>query len=218
MESKHILNIGFPRCGSTWLWRNLTQHPSVDKPGYIKENKIMFDDTYLGYKDFYKNYNVSANFNPNLWTIDLELIKYLSNYATHVSIIFRNPYDFIQRYYDFIFRGKDTNDIVDRLISLKYVDYQTICSRWVDSINFNTKFKIFYFDDLVANSDLFLSNYFKFCQLDDILIKDSHIVKNATVHLDKTLINFSKEHKKTINQYIDNFSTYTNTDFSHWKQ
>ena len=218
MKNKHILHIGFPRCGSSWLWENLIQHPNFDLPEYEKENTIMFNDTLPEYENFYKNYNISANFNPNLWMIDLALVQYISKYTTHVSITLRNPYDFIERYYDFISRGQDCNTFIDLMIDLNHLDYQTICCRWHSALDNNVKFKIFYFDDLTADPTLFLSNYFNFCGLDAILIEDCARPVNQSIHSTKTIIDFLPTHKKIINQYIDNFSNYTNTNLSHWKR
>lgn len=218
MKNKHILHIGFPRCGSTWVWQNLIQHPALEQPPYDKENKIMFGDDYSGYYEFYKSYAVSANFNPNLWFIDSTLIKHLGNYATHVSIMLRNPYNFVERYYDFVNRDQDPTAFVDDMIDMNYLNYQKICQRWSAILDSKTKFKIFYFDDIKHNSKEFLSNYFTFCDLDVILANDYNRIVNKSVYSENTTICFLDKHKEVINNYIDNFSNYTNTNLSHWKQ
>lgn len=217
MKHKHILNIGFPRCGSTWLWENLCQHPDLNSPLYEKENAILFSNNFTSYYDFYKNYNISANFNPNIWLIDTELIKYLNQFTTHISIILRNPYDFVERYYDFIGHSfNHQSEFIDFLINQPHLRYYDICSRWVD--NSTAKFSIFYFDDIVTNSGLFLSKYFEFCELDVILAKDFGKIRNQNSKELKTKLDFSKEQIKIINRQIDNFSTLSDRDLSHWKK
>ena len=102
MKNKHIVNVGLPRCATTWVWHNILHHLDSDLDIYNKENPLLLNGNYSQYKDFYNQYTVSANFNPNLWHIDTDLIRYIDQYATHISIIFRNPYEFIERYCDWI--------------------------------------------------------------------------------------------------------------------
>jgi hypothetical protein len=187
-------------------------------PSYFKENPIMLSDSYVEYENFYKEYDISANFNPMLWIIDLHLINYLSKYATHVSILFRNPYDFIERYYDFVGHDQNTSDFTEFCINSNYANYEKICKRWVGELKSDTKFKIFYFDHLVEKPTEFLSEYFEFVGLEHISTDLNKIQKHESKKSVRTTIDFSKSHKKIINSYIDNFSDYAKVNLSHWKK
>ena len=216
MKQQHILNIGFPRCATTWLWNILIDHPMINFPWDQKENSLIFDALCNDYENFYNQYDISANFNPNLWMIDQELIKYLGQHATHVSIILRNPYNFIERYYDFVGRSMKPNEFIDFLIGCNYVDYSKIVNRWVTNISSSTKFKIFYFDVIEANPKIFLSKYFEFINLDAIMTNDVDQIYNETIHQSRTSLNFTSKQREIINQQIVDFSKTVNTDFSHW--
>jgi hypothetical protein len=178
----------------------------------------MFGDSYTQYENFFKEYDISINFNPNLWMIDLHLIEYLSKYATHVSILLRNPYSFIERYYDFIDVNQNTTEFTEFCINSNYVNYEKICKRWVGELKSNTKFKIFYFDRLVENPKDLLSEYFEFVGLNPVSTDLNNIDKNESTKSVETIIDFTEGHKKIINSYIDNFSDYIKVDFSHWKK
>jgi hypothetical protein len=163
MKNKHIVNVGLPRCATTWVWHNILHHLDSDLDIYNKENPLLLNGSYSQYKDFYNQYTVSANFNPNLWHIDTDLIRYIDQYATHISIIFRNPYEFIERYCDWI-KVPDPEQDVNFIIESKFVDYYEISARWKN--NTTKKFNIFYFEDIVSDPKLFLLNYFDFCEFD----------------------------------------------------
>ena len=220
MKKIHLINIGLPRCGTSWLWVNLSHHPALNfKNYYIKENTALFDDkNFYKYAETYSPYDISANFNPGLWIIDKDLIKFLGNYSTHVSVILRNPYEYAERYYDFLKDNDSTDEFINWLIDVKILNYSSFVKRWKDNIPPDVKFKIFYFDDLKKDSKLFLSNYFKFIGI-DATINDTHKnIINKSKKLQKTKLNFTENQKNIINGYIDDFSNMIEQDLTHWKQ
>ena len=58
MKVKHYVNIGYPRCGTTWLWNNLVAHPEIFKAASMSINDIMNTRTFVALnkepKHFYK--------------------------------------------------------------------------------------------------------------------------------------------------------------------
>lgn len=219
MKKIHLLNIGFPRCGTSWLWANLNKHPGINFHSFVKENDFFFNDkNFINYQDQFLPYEISANFNPNLWMIDQELIKFLGNYATHVSIILRNPYSFAERYYDFIKHNQSHNEFIEWLLFNRFFDYSNIVRRWTNNLPSNTIFKIFYFDDLEHNPTDFLSKYFEFINI-DVIIDDTHKQRiNQNLKTEKTKLTFTDEQKSIINNYIDNFSQLSEKNLTNWKR
>lgn len=213
MKNKHIINIGLPRCATTWLWSNLATHPALNNPQYEKENSIMFGADFNSYHNFYSQYPVSANFNTNLYLLDTELIKQLGQTATHISFLVRDPYEWIERYYDFLNQDPSLKGFV---INTQLIDYKTICTRWLTNIPPETKFKVLYYDDIVKTPKQFLSDYFAFCDLDIIIKSDFDKIKNASTHPTRANLVFSAMEKTIINQYITNFGNFIEKDVSHW--
>jgi hypothetical protein len=218
MNQKHIVNIGLPRCGTTWLWHQLCSHPALNYTIYQKENPIFFDQQeFTNYKNSYNDHNVSANFQANLWMLDQALIKFLHQYVTHISVVLRNPYQFIERFFDFISHNFSQEDFVEWAVSTQIVNYQKFLSRWMDTAPSYVACKIFYFDDIEKDPTLFVSNYLEFCGLEVIINNDPKILINQNVKSQKIKINFSKRHISTINDWIDAFSDYADQDLAHWK-
>ena len=213
MKNKHIINIGLPRCATTWLWNNLTSHPALNNPQYDKENPIMLGDAFDSYSSFYSRYPISANFNTNLYIIDTELIKQIGQVTTHISFLIRNPYEWIERYHDFLSHNQS---IIDFVINFRRTDYRTICKRWIINVPPDTKFKVLYYDDIMKNSKQFLSDYFDFCGLDVILKSDFDNIANASTQKTRTKLNFSTNEKKIINNHITEFSEFVGKDLMHW--
>ena len=215
MKTRHILNIGHPRCGTTWLWQNLIKHPYVDNAVYHKENQILFTTAcFQDYLDFYSRFENSANFNPNIWMIDRELISFLAPHVTHVSAILRNPYDFLERYYDFCGNNQSHDSFVRWALEYRIIDYKYIFERWSRAIGRDSKLKIFFFDDIKNNPKLFLEQYFAFCDLPVILDKNFAKAKNTAMG-PRSTIDFT-DYKNIINEKITAFSDQINYDLTGW--
>lgn len=215
MKTRHILNIGHPRCATTWLWHNLIQHPSMDKAIYHKENQILFTAScFQDYIDFYSRFDNSANFNPNIWIIDRELISFLAPHVTHISAILRNPYDFLERYYDFAGNHHSHDSFVQWALEYRIIDYKYIFERWRDAIGCDSKLQIFFFDDIKKDPKLFLEKYFAFCDLPAIL--DANFAKAKNISMSsRSVIDFT-DYKKIINDKIKTFGDQINADLTDW--
>lgn len=215
VKKLHIVNIGLPRCGTTWLWRHANFGPYKDKENRILLKSPDFD----GYKKHYQQYEVSANFNPNLWFLDREIVKFLAGAATHVTVILRNPFDFVERYVDYIDpQGLDVAGTTDFVIGAGYIKYHAILRRWADEIADPTRFKIFLFEDLAKDSRKFFVDYMDFCGLTERVQPNVDYSQkiNYNINAKKLKIDFSAGQIQTINQQITLFKSWIDQDISHW--
>ena len=213
MIEKHIVNIGFPRTGTTWLWECAGFDPVNDKENPILTTDLDFDR----YVKYYSQYQVSANFNPNLWCLDREIIQFIQQHATHITLIVRNPFDFVERYFDFIHRDEEVSVLTEFLVFGGFINYKDIIDRWsVGAV----KLKVLFFEDLERNPSKFFKEYMDFCQISIAKNKiiDYNVKINANPKQEKIRLNFTANQIKFINQEIDRFQTLTDRDLTHWKK
>jgi hypothetical protein len=213
MIEKHIVNIGFPRTGTTWLWRCVGFDPSHDK-----ENDILTADLDLDqYVNYYSQYQISANFNPNLWCMDREIIKFIQQHATHITLIVRNPFDFVERFFDFVHQDEEVAVLTEFLVSGGFVNYKDIVDRWSYE---SAKFKVLFFEDLERDPITFFNDYLDFCQISIAKNKiiDYNVKVNANPKQEKIRLNFTDNQIRVINQEIDRFQTMVDRDLTHWKK
>lgn len=213
MIEKHIVNIGFPRCGTSWLWKNANFNPRFDKENQILMTDLDFDH----YLNYYKRYNVSANFQTNLWQVDKEIIQFVHSCATHISIIVRDPYNFVERYYDWIHKSQEQSVLVDYIVYDGFIRYHDIVNRWKPKLS---KFKIFFFEDLAADPGQFFEDYMSFCEITVANSKNINYDEKINVNPKnkKTKIIFTEKQINYINQEIDKFQTLVDRDLTHWKK
>lgn len=214
MIEKHIVNIGYPRSGTSWLWYHADFEPKQDK-----ENQILMTTLdFKRYVDYYSQYKISANFQTNLLVVDTEIIKFVQAHATHISLIVRNPYDFVERYYDWISANSPT-DPTDFIVYQGLLNYHDIFQRWKPG---SQKFGLFFFEDLELDPDGFYKNYMYFCNEPIPIAKMSNIdytIKiNANPKFKKSKIEFTTAQIKYINNEIDRFQMLINKNLSHWKR
>lgn len=222
MIEKHIINIGLPKCGTSWLWHWLEKHPATNRhfPN-VKENNIIFNHGWQGhYKDYYKDYKISANFHACQWHLDRELINFLNSCSTHATFIVSNPYTFINRWYNWLkLKGlyvASGHEFVDFCIACKCINYFDIYQRW-ESI-FGDKFKVFFFEDIQNNPTQFLDEYFRFCGLGCFDVSGCDTKVNENILDEKVQVVFSNPQKLSINNQIKKFQSITNRDLSTWIQ
>jgi hypothetical protein len=213
MIEKHIVNIGFPRTGTTWLWKCAGFEPKFDKENNILTNSLDFDR----YIDYYKKYQISANFQPSLWCVDKEIIEFVHQYATHITCIVRNPFDFVERYFDWIRKDQDHDVLTQYLVSSGYVNYRGVVDRWASG---PARFRVFFFEDLEQNPAIFFKEYMAFCQLP---IAETNTIDyttkvNANPKRKKIKLNFTDDQISVINQEIDRFQLVVDKDLTHWKK
>ena len=213
MIEKHIVNIGHPRCASSWLWQCAGFSPAQDK-----ENRILMDDlNFDQYIRYYQQYKISANFQPNLWQVDQEIIKFVQKCTTHISFVVRNPYNFIERYTDWVYTDQDFNTLTNYFVTSGYIKYANIVDRWAPGAK---KFQVFFFEDLERDPYMFFKNYMSFCQVDiaENRVTDYNKKINANPKQKKINLKFTRDQISFINHEIDQFQTLVYKDLTHWKR
>jgi len=211
---KHIINIGLPRCGTTWLWSHLAKLISYPDP--VKENAILHENPDITlYREYYQRFDISLNFNTNLYLLDQYLINHLDAVATHVSIILRNPYHQMQSYYNLIRASVNLDQFPNWAVEQGLYRYADIISRWQSNIS--KPLQVYLYDDLAQDPDKFLAQYLQFCNLDVQLDPNTNYYasKNSSTTLDRPI--FSLDQIALINEQIDQTQDIVARDLSHWK-
>ena len=166
MNLTHILNIGYPKCGTTWLWDTLVSNKSIANHSE-KENYALIEGTSV--VNYCKQYtaDVTGNFCPSNIALDRYVIEQLAHLPQmKASIILREPTQLLWSLYTFL----KINDIefvewCYRMCDTKwFIDPARIVGRWQHS--FGDRFKIFWYDDLTQNNQQFYINYCRTMGLD----------------------------------------------------
>ena len=219
MRINHILNIGYPKCGTTWCWAVLTQQTWFTNPGDKENNELIERVAVADYTKIYIDSNITANFSTANFALDRYIIKQLSELpTTTASIILRNPFDLYWSLYNFMPNPLNTpyNTFVNNLINQSWFHRPAhIINRWQQFFE-KDRFCIFFYDDLQKNSSDFFNNYCKQMQLPTPTILDTSLVnvteyKNTSKELHPDLVTL-------INQEIDNLQVYVDYDVLKWKR
>jgi hypothetical protein len=217
MKSRHILNIGYPKCGTSWCWNMLENQPWFSTPRE-KENldlqKGMVVNDYLQY---YQECDFSANFTPGNFALDRFIIQQLSEHPTvGTSIILRNPFEIYWSLYNFMPHSFNSyNAYVDNLITQGWFNQTSlIITRWRHF--FESRFQIFYYENIKQDSNKFFDDYCCRMQLPDPVVLDSSLV-NVTKYGRRPSEALSAKIVKIINQNIEDLQIIVEQDLSRWK-
>ena len=232
MKQIHYQNIGFPRSGSTWLWESLVKHPKVFKSTNIiktrnftnssKEprfgrwttekiiNRIPLDVNPI--KDKYMDYDISMCFNQFDFLCNAEEISRIAEYTTHASLVIRNPFEVTSNYFAYAQYNFPNRHTIPQLIDM--FDFSNTVEKWIP---FKNKFKVFVYDDLLADQDAFYNSVCDF-----IGIEPNKSVPNRVNSINDYMtgyeqVTYTDEQIATLNGHVDKLSGLLNRDFSHWK-
>jgi hypothetical protein len=215
----HILNIGYPKCGTTWCWKLLTQQTWFNIVREKENNDLLIGTTVADYEKSYINSEITANFSPANVALDRYIIKQLSELpTTKVSMILRNPFDLYWSLYNFLSdsHGLTYNDSLSDLINQSWFHRPAhIINRWQQFFG-KERFQIFFYDEIQKDCSNFFNNYCKKMQLPDPFILDSSPA-NITQYTHK-IREINPELVKIINQEIDNLQVCVDYDVLKWKQ
>jgi len=160
MKYQHILNIGYPKCGTSWCWNVLDQQPWFSNPREKENPALQKGITVNDYFQDYRDCNITANFAPGNFAVDRYIIQQLSEHPTvGTSIIIRNPYEIYWSLYNFMPHSFNSyNAYVDNLLAQGWFN-QTglIITRWRHF--FESRFQIFYYEDIKQDSNKFFDDY-----------------------------------------------------------
>jgi hypothetical protein len=161
MKTVHLLNIGYPKCGTTWLWDTLVYNSIFSDSGIKENNNLLIGQSIDEYQQEYIKFNCSANFSTSLIKAERYVIKQLSEISNvKVSIILRNPPELMWSYYNFLNITHTTfNSFCHEIYDQGwFLNYSLIIDRW--QTFFKDRFFIFYYEELKDNIN-FLNNYCK---------------------------------------------------------
>lgn len=218
MNKIHVLNIGYPKCGTTWLWQNLKIQPWFSCPTE-KENKKLISGNQLitEYVRDYNNFDITANFATNMFSADRYLIQQLQEIgSTRVSIVYRNPYDLYWSMFNFVRHDAQSfNEYVSRLLSGGWFNrFDQILLRWQQVF---PDVHVFFYDDIVANQGYFLSDYCHRLGLPACVTSSEDRI-NVTRYTKTDFCDLSVETCNSINDSIEKLQLLVDKDILHWRR
>ena len=225
MKNNHILNIGYPKCGTSWCWELLTQQSWFSTPREKENPDLINGVTVAEYINSYQNYDITADFNPANFALDRYVIKQLSEVPTvNVSLILRNPFELHWSMYNFLSKKTDTNydsnfaynsNVVNLINQSWFTRTSHIIKRWQQYFD-STRFHIFFYDEIKENGNLFFDKYCHQMSLPNPIIQDSQPVNQTRYvytqsSLDPIVVSI-------INQEIEKLQDCVKYDVLKWKQ
>lgn len=222
MENIHLLNIGYPKCSTTWMYNKLKQQEWFSSPRE-KENKSLVQGIQiLDYCQPYLPYKITGNFFPVNFILDRYQIKLLSQIpSVSPTIILRNPFEIYFSLYNFlhVYRNFNYSDFVRNLVNQGWFnDSGKIIYRWQQYFD-QDRFFVFFYDDLKENPILFFKNYCKKLSLPEPKTDDSYAIKNNSTKYKENLVNnLDQDLIDIINNNIDQLQLIITCDLNHWKK
>lgn len=220
MKQTHIINIGYPKCGTTWCWRLLEQQHWFDTPREKENSDLISGISVADYIDSYANYNITGNFETSTFAVDQYVIKQLSELSSvRVSIILRNNFDIFWSLFNFLPTSsidQDYNKWVANMIAQSWFHRPShIIKRWQKYFN-TDRFYIFFYDEIQKDSSNFFNNYCKQMSLPTPVIIDNNIINKTRYTCTNDKLDYNLV--KIINQEIDDLQNLVEYDLSTWKK
>lgn len=224
MKLLHYRNIGFPKTGTTWLWRQLQSNPSID--GLLPDiHKEFFCASFTTYERIYRRFNRSINLNTFIFDLDPEHGLYtfpdkIHEHTTHLSFTFRNPYELLNSWYNYI-KYSNPNLILDQNTFLRLDDPNVIRFTNVQKIFDNWSaikipFKILFYDDLLIDPKKYLFDICDFLNIEKFYNHRLGVIFKTDI---KEQLQFdNSEIISYINESISIIEKHTNRNLSHWKK
>lgn len=219
MQHKHVLNIGYPKCATTWLWDQLASQSWFSSTREKENYDLIRGVSVKNYVEEYSKLKITGNFCPLYHALDRYIIDQLSgNKNIIASMILRNPFDLYWSLYNFL--NKDSNitysAYVRRLIDQQWFNqFYKIIDRWQTYFS-PDQFFVFSYDDIAINQEEFLINYCNTLEL-PIINTSNKIKSNVTRYrysnnlLDDDLI-------VKINKDIELLGPQVSFLTEHWKK
>lgn len=224
MNKIHYRNIGYPKTGTNWLWKQLMSHPQVDAgvPFMYKE----FNTPDLEkYKQIYKNYDVSVNLDTHVFALmypDTHIChpKNIHTHTTHITLTFRNLYDVLNSLYNmdknrnpnFKTTAKEFASMDNPKLKL-YCDLYRIFEGWKEC---KIPVQYMFYDDLQKDPKEYMHNLCRYIGLSPFYDKKIGITFKTDIN--EQLIFEDDAVIKYINNGISIIEDHTKRDLSHWKK
>jgi hypothetical protein len=233
MKKIHYRHIGLPKTGTTWLWLQLSTHPDIDffdksrglrgqqellEKNSLKEKSF---DSITEYENFYKEYDISLNFDTWFFSnidpkITTNINTPVADLATHISMSFRNPYDHLESWFNFYENKNCTQSQFMNFTNKTFMEltnYKKIFDDWK-----SYKIKGMFYEDMIIDPKQYVKNVCDFLE-----IKEYYNVSSGRLKVRKTdYIEKLKWVNDDVIAYIDNQISYVedfmHRDLSHWKK
>lgn len=218
MKRIHYVNLGYPKCGTTWLFDSLSRYPGIDYRGR-KEYHYLEDigEPFNKYVDYYKPYEVSMGFSPSYIYLDSKQFIDLNTCTTHFSIILRNPYEIANSLFNFSPTIKNADSYVRDLIKINFFNFPQVISRV--QRNITKPILVLYYENIVSNPANVINQVVDYLGLDysaEYFLTFANKKINTTTYTRN--LTFSDSEKVVLNEWIDQTSDYLHTDLSGWKR
>lgn len=211
MKKLHYRNIGYPKTGTTWVYYQLYDHPEMDFKPLLRQKEFN-PTTKEKYFEMYKDYDNSFN----LRTISFDSPEKLY-YATHISFTFRNLYELLNSWYNYLRYNPNYTETPEEFIQYNNCNFKLITD--VEKIFDNWKshnVKWLFYDDLAADNKKYMFDLCDYLGLSKyysarIKVKFKTNITEQIVFDDQKLI-------KYINDKICIIEDHTHRDLTHWKK
>lgn len=218
MNTKHILNIGYPKSGTTWLWQQLTLQSWFSRPRGKENDDLITGTPVCDYVQDYSSMAITGNFSTSNFALDRYVIKQLSEIEiTTVTIILRCLFDLLNSLYNFSpksqhFAFEDWCSNLDK--QAWFTHTAKILDRWRYYFP-DSRFAVFCFDHLKKDPKMFFEQY---CSALDLPGVD----RCATAAINTTDYKFrpifDADMVDRLNGHIDDLQSRIWFDIQHWKK
>jgi len=217
MRLNHILNLGYPKCGTSWCWHVLKQQAWFSAPQEKENLELIKGVGVHTYFESYKDYDITANFTPNNFALDRFIVKQLSEHGTvTASIILRDPFEIYWSLYNFLPQQfKSYNEYVDNLLAQGWFNQTSLLiERWQQY--FGARFQIFFYEDIKQDPSKFLVNYCHKMNLPKPIIIDTSFI-NVTRYGNRPPEVLNAKLVGIINRDIENLQMIVDQNITRWK-
>jgi hypothetical protein len=152
MKKQHILNIGYPKCGTTWCWDLLASQAWFSQPREKENYDLVYGiKTVKEYVYDYEKFDITGNFCTAMFAADRYIIQQLSEIPTiSISLILRNPFDLYWSMYNFTkeYKHSTFDQSIKNLIDQGWFNqFSIILQRWLDAFS-TERVRLFFYEDL----------------------------------------------------------------------
>ncbi len=221
MKTNHILNIGYPRSGTTWLWEAFTKQAWYTQVGPKENNDVILGKKSVSrYCEDYQQQDITGNFSPMMVAADKYTIALLAQMPSiHASIILRNPYEIFwswHQYYNLRYNNYTYRDYFKTRERAPWMlKFDVIIERWQDLFS-SDRFQVFFHEDLERSPNDFFLDY---CSRMSLPLPCSVTTKriNATRYNPHVDASIDTSLTKLIDHHIDRLQPLVHRDLSHWR-
>ena len=223
VKTTHYQNIGFPKCGTSWLYGrfgNMHDVTKLGKENFWQERSTNEHEFKINYIDHYSSHDITFNFNTQTYTLPIEKKKKVHEYTTHLTMIIRNPWELMESWYNYAIVSSQEKEYIGTLDTNLMFDFPKVFQNWSFS---QIPVKVMLYDDLCDTPIEFVK---EICKYTSTRYKGSVTTEsilrwyesiNKTVYT-KSLPLPNKELINLINNRITETELITGRNLNHWKK